>query len=83
MTNSNERSASDMSDVRIKARTMERIDTHSHWQPKQAALKDIARGPGDFTQSPGMSFSRQLALGGRKLYGVDPGLFLRPDGFRG
>jgi len=69
----------EMSDVRLQAMTMERVDTHSHWQPKQAVLKDIARGLADFTQSPGMSFSRQLALGSRKLYGIDPGLFLRPD----
>ena len=78
-TESREEAKHAMSDVRLKAMTMERVDTHSHWQPKQAALKDIARGLGDFTQSPGMSFSRQLALGSRKLYGIDAGLFLRPD----
>ncbi|MHC4402582.1 MAG: amidohydrolase family protein [Planctomycetota bacterium] len=74
-----EEASSPMSDVRLKAMTMERIDTHSHWQPKQAELKDIARGLADFTQSPGMTFSRQLALGSRKLYSIDAGLFLRPD----
>jgi hypothetical protein len=68
-----------ISDVRLKAMTSQRIDTHSHWHRKQAELKDIARGLADFTQSPGMTFSRQLALGSRKLYGVDAGLFLRPD----
>jgi len=68
-----------ISDVRFKAMTGQRIDTHSHWQRKQAELKDVARGLADFTQSPGMTFSRQLALGSRKLYGVDAGLFLRPD----
>ena len=68
-----------MSDVRLKAMTMERVDTHSHWQPQQAELKGIAQGLGDFTQSPGMTFSRQLALGSQKLYGIDAGIFLRPD----
>jgi amidohydrolase family protein len=74
-----EESSGGASDVRIKAMTMKRIDTHSHWQSKQADLKNIALGLGDFTRTPGMSLSRQLALGGEKLYGVDAGLFLRPD----
>ena len=74
-----QRTAAQMSNVRLKAMTMERVDTHSHWQPQQAELKSIAQGLGDFTQSPGMTFSRQLALGSWKLYGIDAGLFLRPD----
>ncbi len=74
-----EESGGDMSDVRLQAMTMERIDTHSHWQSKQADLKDTARGLTDFTRSAGMSLSRQLALGSEKLYGITPGLFLRPD----
>lgn len=71
--------SADWSDVRQKAMTLQRVDTHSHWQPKQAELKAIARGLGDFTVSPAMTFSRQLALASRKLYGIDAGLFLRPD----
>ena len=71
--------ASEISDVRIKAMTMERVDTHSHWTPQQGELKDIAQGLADFTKNPNMSFSRQLALGSQKLYGIDAGLFLRPD----
>ena len=74
-----EENARPISDVRVKAMTAERVDTHSHWQPKQAELKATVRGLDDFSRSPGMSFSRQLALASRKLHGVDAGLFVRPD----
>ena len=57
-----QRTAAQMSDVRLKAMTMERVDTHSHWQPQQAELKDIAQGLGDFTQSPGSPVIEQLML---------------------
>ena len=67
------------SDVRLKAMTMERIDTHSHFYHKIYPLNDVVRGMDDFTQSPDMGTSRHLAIGSRKLYGIDAGLFLRPD----
>jgi len=68
-----------MSAVREAAMTMPRVDTHSHYGIPVADLKVHAQGLGSFVNNPGMIHSRQLAAGCRKLYGIDPGIFLRPD----
>ncbi len=63
------------SDVRLKAMTMERIDTHCHYDLTMSELK----GEDDFINTPELVGSSILAIGSRKLYGINPGLYLRPD----
>lgn len=64
------------SDVRFKAMTLERIDTHSHYSIRnQSELK----GHDDFINTPELLGSSILATGSQKLYGINPGLFLRSD----
>lgn len=64
------------SDVRLKAMTMERIDTHSHYSIRNQSELKVND---DFINSPELVGSSILATGSQKLYGINPGLFLRPD----
>ncbi len=66
-------------EVREQAMSLPRVDTHSHYNLPTMELKAVAQGLSSFIDNPGMTFSRQLAAGVKKLYGIDPGIFLRPD----
>ncbi|MCP4313025.1 MAG: amidohydrolase family protein [Bacteroidetes bacterium] len=67
--------SSSLSDIRLMAMELERIDTHSHYDIRMSELK----GEDDFINTPGIVDSSILARGCRKLYGIDSGPFLRPD----
>jgi hypothetical protein len=66
-------------EIRTRAMTLERIDTHSHFQAEIPDLSEAAKLFADFIEMPYMVDSRLCATGCRKLYGIDPGLFLRSD----
>ena len=67
-------------EIRERAQTLERIDTHSHVSFEHLPdLRDIVARFDSFTQKADMASSRNFARGCRALYGIDPGLFLQPD----
>ena len=70
------------STVRERAMTMARVDTHSHLGLGFADLQQTAANFDDFAVKREMTNSRIHATGSKKLYGIDPGVFLRPDSAR-
>jgi len=66
-------------EVRAVALEALRIDTHLHYPGEILDLRKAAKTFGPFTEKPNMSESRANAIGCAMLYGIEPGLFLRPD----
>jgi hypothetical protein len=67
-------------EIRKRALTMERIDTHSHFRGQDRELKDIAEEFVRFNpRFTSKSDNRIIAEGCRRLYGIDPGAYVRPD----
>ncbi len=67
-------------EIRTRALTMERIDTHSHFHGQDRDLKEVAEEFVRFTpRFTAKSDNRIIAEGCRRLYEVDPGAYLRPD----
>ena len=67
-------------EMRKRALTMERVDTHSHFHGQDRELKDIAEEYVRFNpRFTCKSDNRIIAEGCRRLYGIDPGAYLRPD----
>lgn len=60
------------------ARTLSRIDTHSHMGEPLADLREVAKGFETSQTSQKMTDYRVMAVGCRELYGVDPGPHLGP-----
>ncbi|HIJ66178.1 MAG TPA: amidohydrolase family protein [Candidatus Hydrogenedentes bacterium] len=66
-------------EIRALALDSPRIDTHLHYPGEIPDLRDLVNTFGAFTETPNMIESRVNAIGCKMLYGIDPGLFLRPD----
>jgi hypothetical protein len=65
--------------VREAALLSERIDTHAHIGDGNASLREQCRTWDRFANAKDLMGSRIAAEGCRRLFGVDPGSFLRPD----
>ncbi len=68
----------DCSEVRQAALSMERIDTHAHFMSSYPSLEEEAARDKYFSTAQEVMCSRVVAEGCRVLYGIDPGVFLRP-----
>lgn len=66
-------------EIRARARDLERIDTHSHISGTLTDLREVAKGFEAFSTCQAQIDSRVTAEGCRELYGIDPGTYLRPD----
>jgi len=67
-----------MTNIRIAALSMERIDTHGHWTTTPDNLRDMANGSKP-VNSLDMMRLRMCAESARLMYGVDSGAFFRPE----
>ena len=67
------------SSTRQAAMSMERIDTHAHLEDKIVPLMERARNCAEAGGMLNKCTGRMLAEGCRTLYGIDPGIYLRPD----
>lgn len=73
------RAKSGVGEIREMAMGLPRVDTHSHFYTDIPDLRKMAQECGDFGATANLTDSRIRAAGCRKLYGIDPGLYLRPD----
>jgi hypothetical protein len=71
--------AHNQSQIRLCAKSLERIDTHSHIADTVPDLQDQAETFEHFRTCDVQTVSRVAAIGCRELYGIDPGTYLRPD----
>jgi hypothetical protein len=67
------------SDVRTACMEQVRTDTHAHLSDRYPDLREQAEGWGDFATTQGLIDSRETAEGCRRLHGIDPGPFVRPE----
>jgi len=66
-------------DVRHAAMTLPHVDTHSHVGTDFGDLRQQAQALAELATAGSRSYCHAAAVGCRKLYGIDPGLYLTPD----